>query len=90
MQKVIVYQSEAEASRDYWMWEQDGWIYLFGVITICFVLAFSWAWVIGGGPRRLWWFIRGVDSQDYRTLCSRCGRTGQAHWSPLKCLRFKR
>jgi len=39
--------------------------------------------------RGLWWWLRGVGSQDYRALCSRCGRTGQTHWA-LGCVRFRR
>ena len=38
----------------------------------------------------LWWFVRGVGFDDYRSLCKRCGRTGQAHWSVRDCVRFKR
>jgi hypothetical protein len=37
----------------------------------------------------LWWFVRGVGWNDYRVLCKRCGRTGQAHWSVAGCRRFK-
>jgi hypothetical protein len=38
----------------------------------------------------LWWWVRGVGSFDFRRLCSRCGRTGQAHYHWAGCLRFKR
>ena len=38
--------------------------------------------------RNLWWFIRGVGPYDYRTVCRRCGRTGQAHWALFGCWRF--
>jgi hypothetical protein len=37
----------------------------------------------------LWWWFRGVSYDDYRQLCKRCGRTGQAHWSARGCIRFK-
>jgi len=38
----------------------------------------------------VWWIIRGVGAADFRALCSRCGRTGQSHWSWKGCWRFKR
>jgi hypothetical protein len=37
----------------------------------------------------LWWRLKGVGVTDYRSLCSRCQRTGQAHWQANGCLRFK-
>ncbi len=38
----------------------------------------------------LWWLIRGVTTfDDYRCLCLRCGRTGQAHWGVRGCWRYK-
>jgi hypothetical protein len=43
------------------------------------------------GPlRRLWWWIRGVGYFDFRRICARCGRTGQAHFGLAGCIRFKR
>ena len=40
---------------------------------------------------RLKWRIRGVGlGEDYRTLCRRCGRTGQVHFEWKGCWRFKR
>jgi hypothetical protein len=39
---------------------------------------------------RLWWRLRGVGVADYRALCSRCQRTGQAHWGVRGCRRFSR
>jgi len=35
------------------------------------------------------WFVRGVGGNDYRALCKRCGRTGQAHWGIAGCRQFK-
>lgn len=39
-----------------------------------------------------WWWLRGVVApEDYRTICRRCGRTGQTHVglsSLWTCLRF--
>lgn len=43
--------------------------------------------------RFLWWTVlRGVRANEYRTLCSRCGCTGQAHvwFEASTCLRFQR
>ena len=38
---------------------------------------------------RAWWRVRGVRcAEDFRTLCRRCGTTGQAHWSFGHCWRF--
>jgi hypothetical protein len=39
--------------------------------------------------RDLWWRLRGVGPSDYRTVCKRCGRTGQTHWAISGCRRFK-
>lgn len=36
------------------------------------------------------WGIRGVRTEDYRAICQRCQRTGQAHWEFRGCLRFER
>lgn len=40
----------------------------------------------------VWALFRGVaDARAWRTKCSRCGMTGQAHWAPrsiLTCRRF--
>jgi len=39
----------------------------------------------------MWWLVRGVtEAEDFRRLCKRCGRTGQAHFSLRGCWRFKR
>ena len=44
---------------------------------------------------KLWWRFRGllVPAKQYRSLCRRCGRTGQAHipvWDLfVGCIRFK-
>jgi len=43
-----------------------------------------------GYVRALWWWVRGVGMWDYRSLCKRCGRTGQAHCRLAGCWRFKR
>lgn len=40
--------------------------------------------------RDLWWWIRGVGVSDYRACCTRCGRTGQVHWTVRGCRRFVR
>jgi len=58
------------------------------------VLGVLWARVRRIKPllNRAWWFIRGVTTRTYRTLCVRCGFTGQFHfgWRSVKrCLRFK-
>jgi hypothetical protein len=44
------------------------------------------------GPKwwhSLWWLIRGGGDENYRKLCRRCDRTGQAHWGWRGCIRFK-
>jgi hypothetical protein len=42
---------------------------------------------------KIWWLVRGVTSEHYRTLCDRCAYTGQAHWAVFVkgrfCHRFK-
>lgn len=44
---------------------------------------------------KLWWKIRGLwlPSDKFRSTCTRCGRTGQAHipvWDLfVGCIRFK-
>ena len=40
--------------------------------------------------RQAWWWIRGVKARDYRRVCARCDRTGQAHWALTDCRRFRR
>lgn len=45
-------------------------------------------WSLARSLRTLWWRIRGVGAHDYRRLCRRCGRTGQAHWHVRGCWRF--
>ena len=37
----------------------------------------------------LWWLIRGVQGENFRSICVRCGRTGTAHYSWRGCWRFK-
>ena len=37
----------------------------------------------------LWWWLRGVRAKDYRHICVRCGRPGQAHFDWHGCWRFK-
>ena len=52
-------------------------------------------WVLGTASvlgwqawRPLWW-MRGVNAETYRKLCSRCGKTGQVHMTDEGCWRFK-
>lgn len=40
--------------------------------------------------RAWWWKLRGVRLDDYRGVCQRCGRTGQAHYRLWGCRRFVR
>jgi hypothetical protein len=40
--------------------------------------------------RNFWWDVRGVTRPEhYRSLCARCGRTGQVHYAVRGCWRFK-
>ena len=39
--------------------------------------------------RYIWWKVRGVGPENYRIICQRCGRTGQAHWGIRGCWRFR-
>ena len=36
------------------------------------------------------WRLRGVGVREFRALCARCGRTGQAHWTGRGCWYFRR
>lgn len=50
----------------------------------------TWGMILRTCARSAWWWVRGVQSaEDYRVLCARCGKTGQAHWAG-GCRRFKR
>jgi len=39
--------------------------------------------------QKVWMWVRGVNVENWRKLCRRCGRTGQMHVEPHSCIRFK-
>lgn len=38
---------------------------------------------------RFLFFVSGITSSNFRKVCSKCGKTGQAHFKDFSCFRFK-
>lgn len=38
--------------------------------------------------RNFIWHLRGVTCDNYRSICGRCGKTGQLHWGFSGCWRW--